>query len=95
MTKSSGYKGYVKMTTQTNAGLCAAPKYTSCSQAYYYFASSDTSGTSSTTYIAQVPTTGVNRAASYARAYFNAKLSVPLRPDPTGGDTYASAGLPY
>lgn len=42
MHNADNHKVYAQTSNYANAGLCVAPQYTSCSQSYYYYNSSET-----------------------------------------------------
>ena len=79
---------FAKLTTQTNAGYCAAPEYVSCTAQYFTYDDSDTSRYSGSSYKAHNTSTGLNSSGNYARGLVTVKLDIPWRDDPSSGTSY-------
>ncbi len=79
---------FAKLTTQTNAGYCFQPEYTSCSASYFTYASSTTGRYAGSTYKSFGASTGVNASGNYVRGLVNVQLDIPWRDDPSSGTTY-------
>jgi len=79
---------YAKLKTQSNAGSCFAPDYTSCVATWYHYASSDSSHYNGSVYKQYVTRTDVNPSGDYARAIVNVCLDIPWRSDIYSGDSY-------
>lgn len=82
---ADNHKVYVQWETWTNAGYCAQPDYTSCDQAYYYWAMDETSHQNEESWTWHSDSTSLNPAADYARARIAVRLDIPWRPDPISG----------
>ena len=79
---------YGKFTTQTNAGICVAPEYTSCTASYYSWASAATAHSNVAGYQWLYANTSLNSSGNYARALAYVCLDIPLRTDVCTGPTY-------
>jgi hypothetical protein len=93
-TGSASHKVYETLKTYVNAGYCVTPKYTSCSQQYYYYDRNTTQHTSSYAWVYEGTSTGLTATADYARGNISTRMDVPWRTDPSSGDTYTE-GVQY
>ena len=82
---------YATLTTQTNAGYCVEPDYTSCTAQYFTYATQDTAHYTGASWKALTTSTGLNASGNYARGLVNVKLDIPWRTDPSSGTTFTRA----
>lgn len=85
-TNADDHKVYTSTDNYTNAGICFAPDYTSCQQAYYYYNSSETSHVNTPgSWVYRSSSAGVAPTGDYHRGYIRVKIDVPWRSDPSSG----------
>ncbi|GAB1640189.1 hypothetical protein [Krasilnikovia sp. MM14-A1259] len=91
---ADNHKKYGAMVSQSNAGVCYAPQYTSCTAAYYNAGSAESTHSNVTGGQWLDFSTAAAFNGNYARAAEQVCLDVPFRSDPCSGYTYTQ-GEPY
>lgn len=71
--------------TWANSGVCFQPDYTSCDQAYYFYASDESAHQNEEFWDDHYNHTGLPASADYARASIQVALDIPWRFDPMSG----------
>lgn len=92
--RAGGASIYFELRTQTNAGHCIAPAWTSCSQPWNGFADDDSAHSNSDLWVSTSASTSVHSNADYARGLLRTCEEVNWVPDDctgwyyTQGDSY-------
>ncbi|WP_188432335.1 hypothetical protein, partial [Ornithinimicrobium tianjinense] len=87
--RTDGHMVYGRSITQSNAGICVSPEYTSCSQGWYNYSSANSQGWGSTTwsgwFYQSAPT---DPGADYHRGRALACIQINYWPDHCDGSVY-------
>lgn len=92
---ADNHKKYAYFETWVNSGYCIQPNYTSCSVAYYAYASAETAHSNNGNWEWLYANTDIPANASYAKAgIIRVCLDVPFRTDPCSGGA-STTGTEY
>lgn len=92
---ADNHKVYAKTDNYANSGSCIAPDYTSCSQTFYYYNSSETTHYNvSKAWKKYNSSNTVDPRSDYHRAYIRVKLDVPWKADPSSSPSITK-GIKY
>lgn len=83
-----GASVYFELRTQTNAGICISPGWTSCNQPWNTYANDDSSHSNSDLWVSTSASTSVHSNADYARGLLRTCEEVNYVPDDCSGWFY-------
>ncbi len=92
--QGDNHKVHADIQNWTNAGICYAPQYTSCTAAYYYYNGDSTESTIKSKWVRDYEEAPVNPSADYGKGRIRMRIDVPWRTDPASGWTLTN-GVSY